>query len=189
MPIESGHSTTLYTLGRGILWIGDWNVATPPVYPTGFKDVGNCPDFSVEVTEEVLPHYSSRSGIRKKDKTVTLEAGYTVKFSLDEKSVKNLQMFLRASVVNGHVLYANKSLSQEYALVFVSDNPEGPNEKWFMWRMKLTPAGPMALIGEEWMSLTFNGEGLADSEHHSESEYFTVRMVTTTTEAVTTTTA
>jgi len=185
MPATSP-SVTLYTLGKGILSIGDWSDVTPPVYPGDYVDVGNCPTFDVEVTEEILEHFSSRSGTRVKDKTVILETGFTVTFELDEMSIKNLQMFLKATLQGVNVLLANTVLDKEYGLRFVSDNPAGPNETWEFWRTKLSPNGAFSLIGDDWSLLSFSGEGLADTANHATSPYFNVTFHTTTTTTTTT---
>jgi hypothetical protein len=179
-------STDNYALGKGVLKIGEWTGTTPPSYPAGYTDVGNCPEFTVEITEEVLDHYSSRSGIKVKDKTVTLQTGYTLKFKLDEISVENLKMFLRATLSGQNILLANQALNAEFALAFQADNPVGPNELFQFWRCKLRPDGAFSLIGDEWQTLGFTGEGLADAAGHASSPYFTVTFATTTS---TTTTA
>jgi hypothetical protein len=182
-------STENYSLGRGILKIGEWTGATPPSYPGDYVDVGNCPSFEVTVTEEKLDHFSSRAGLRTKDKSVILETGYSVKFKLDEISVQNMKMFLKATLQGGNVLLANTVLDKEFALAFQSDNPVGPNEMWQFWRMYLSPDGNFALIGEkEWQTLGFSGEGLSDVAQHTSSPYFTVTYATTTTTTSTTTT-
>lgn len=176
MP-ASPHSTTLYTLGRGIVSIEAWSGATPP---GSLADVGNSPRFESEVTEEKLDHYSSRSGTRVKDKSVVLETGYTINFDLDEFAVSNLAMFLMGSV-SGNVISANVELDKEYAVRFVSDNPSGPNETWDFHRVKLSPGGALNLISDEWSLMTFAGEGLADVANNPTSPYFTVTFATTTT--------
>lgn len=178
MP-ASNPSTTLYTLGRGIVSIGAWSGATPPS-GGNIVDRGNCPRFECEVTEELLDHYSSRSGTRDKDKQVTLETGYTLNFDLDEFSVQNLAMFLKGSI-SGNVISANVELDKEYAVKFVSDNPAGPNETWEFHRVKLSPGGALNLISDEWSLMTFTGEGLSDTANNPTSPYFTVTFATTTT--------
>jgi len=180
MPIQA-HSTALYQLGKGILSIAEWDGTTPPE-DSDYRDVGNCPRFEVNVTEEKLDHFSSRTGVRLKDKTVTLEVGYTVDFDLDEVSLKNLAMFLRGSI-SGTVISAATALDKEYALKFVTDNAVGENEKWELWRCRLTPGGAFNLISDDWSLMTFTGEGLADTDHHASSPYFDVTWVTTTTTA------
>mgnify|MGYP001814065207 CR=1 FL=1 len=176
MP-ASPHSTSLYTLGRGIVSIGAWSGTTPP---GSLSDVGNSPRFEVEVTEERLDHYSSRSGTRTKDKSVVLETGYTLNFDLDEFAVSNLAMFLMGSI-SGNVISANTELDKEYSVEFVSDNPVGPNETWEFHRVTLSPGGSLNLISDEWSLMSFTGEGLADSANNPTSPYFTVTYATTTT--------
>jgi hypothetical protein len=140
----------------------------------------------VEVTEDRLEHFSRREGLREKDKEVILETGYTLSFDLDEISVFNLKMFLKASQPSSLVLYANTVLDQEYAVKFVSDNPVGPNETWTFWRTKLSPSGPFNLISDEWSVMSFSGEGLTDTANHPLSKFFTVTFATTTTTTTTT---
>ena len=165
--------------------IGEWNGATPPASMT---DVGNCSKFDAEVTEQTLDHFSSRSGLKTKDKSVTIEIGYNLTFDLDEISVNNLKLFLKGSLTGTRIIRANTVLDAEYALQFQSDNPVGPNEKWEFWRMKLSPAGGFSLISDEWSKLSFKGTGLADTANHSTSPYFTVTFGTTTTTTTSTTT-
>lgn len=176
----SSPSTTLYTLGKGILSIGEWSGENPP---SSYSDVGDCPKFDVEVTEEVLEHFSSRSGTKTKDKVVIIEVGYNVSFDLHEKSFANLQRFLKATKSGSNILLANTALTKEYAVKFVSDNPAGPNETWEFWKMKLAPAGALSMIGDSWMALSFTGSGLSDITNHATSPYFTVTFETTTTSA------
>lgn len=179
MP-ASPHSTTLYTLGRGIVSIAQWNGTTPPVSLT---DVGNSPRFEAEVTEETLDHYSSRSGTRNKDKSVVLETGFTLNFDLDEFAISNLAIFLMGSI-SGNVISANTELDKEYTVSFQSDNPSGPNELWEFHRVKLSPGGSLNLISDEWSLMTFSGEGLSDTTNNPTSPYFTVTFATTTTTTV-----
>lgn len=164
--------TSLYTLGKGIVSIEIWNGSTPPSDP--YVDVGNTPSFEVEVTEELLDHFSSRSGARTKDKTVVLETGYTLNFELDEIALINLQIYLKATLSGTHVLLANTVLDAEYAIKFVADNAAGPNETWVFWRCKLSPNGAFSLIGDEWAALSFTAEGLSDTANNPTSPYFTV---------------
>jgi len=182
----SSPSTQLYALGRGILSIGEWSGDTPP---GALTDVGNCPRFEVEVTEEKLDHYSSRSGLKVKDKQVVLETGYTLNFDLDEISLLNMRMFLKATVgATANVLRANTALDKEYALKFVGDKPAGQNETWEFWKCTLSPGGAFNLLSDEWQLLSFTGDGLADSSLHASSPYFDVTFATTTTTTTTTTT-
>ena len=170
MSIPTSPNTDLYTLGKGILSIGEW---AGTVAPAVLTDVGNCPDMSVEVTEESLPHYSSRADLRKKDKEVTLQIDYTVSFTLDEMSILNIKMFLRGTS-DGNTVSAAKALTHEYAMKFISDNPVGINQTWEFWKVKIKPNGAFSLIGDEYATLAFTAEGLADTDNHPLSDYFDV---------------
>ena len=183
--MKEAHSTTLYTLGKGILYIADYDDACPTLT---WRDLGNCPRLEAEVTEEKLDHFSSRSGSRNKDKIVVLETGYNVNFDLDEMSVYNLALVLRGTIVGGgNLIRANQELDKEYALRFISDNPAGPNETWIFHRVRLTPGAAINLIGDEWSAMSFNGEGLTDDECNPDSPFFDVTFCTTTTSSTTTT--
>ena len=181
--MKDSPSTTLYTLGKGKLYIANYSDACPV---ESWTDLGNSPRFEVEVTEELLEHYSSMSGSRTLDKTVVLETGYAVAFDLDEFSKNNLKIYLKGQLVGGgNKLRANQVVNQEYILRFISDNPEGPNETWEFWRLRLSPGGAISLISDEWALLPFSGKGLSDTTCHSTSPYFDVTFCTTTTTTTT----
>lgn len=170
---QDPHSTENYTIGKGILYVAEWNGDTPPTWPDDYDDMGNCSSIEVEPTTERLPHYSSRTSFRLKDKNPVMQRDYMVSFDADEIAAANLNRFLMGTL-SGTTIYALQRTNMEYALRFVSDNPIGPNETWDFWRCTLNPNGALQLIGEEWMAMSFQGEGLADIDNHSASPYFTV---------------
>ena len=184
MGIASNPSTTLYTLGKGVVSIAEYSEND---ILGAFEDVGNSPDFNFELTEESLEHFSSRSGAKRKDEEVTIQIGYTLNFVLDEFSVANLAKFVRGSYTGLQIL-ANTALNKKYALQFISDNPKGPNQIWNFHRFTLKPGGTLSLISDEWSSMPFTGEGLDDTTNNPTSPYFTIDFVTTTTTTTTTST-
>jgi hypothetical protein len=185
MPIASNPSTTLYTLGKGVVSIAEYSDED---VLSAYSDVGNAPDFNFELTEELLPHYSSRSGAKRKDEEVTLLTGYTLNFVLDEFSVENIARYLRGSTVGTLQITALTDLSRKFAVRFTSDNAKGPNQVWNFHRTTLKPGGTLNLISDEWSSMPFTGEGLDDTDNNPTSPYFTVDFVTTTTTTTSTTT-
>jgi hypothetical protein len=188
MGFITSPSTELYTIGRGILSIGPWTGSTPPTFPSGFVDVGNCPEISLNVSEEKLDHYAYRTGLKSIDKIVVLMGGYTVKFTLDEISVFNLTTFLRGTLA-GNVIRANASMNKEFALYFVAANPLGELAKWLFHRCRIKPAGDFSMIGNDWSKLQYEAEGLSDVTNNADSPFFDVEYYTTTTEEATTTSA
>lgn len=164
------HSTDNYAVGKGVLTIAEFSGGAPGSY----VDVGNVSSFEVEPSLERLPHFSARENYRLKDKNPIIESNYAVTFDADEMAASNLKRFLMGSLTQGMQVFAMTATDKEYALRFTSANPVGPQQIWDLWRMTLTPNGAVQLIGEDWMVMSFSGEGLADVANHPESPYITV---------------
>lgn len=173
------HNVENYTIGKGILYIGTWVGTTPPGAVT--TDLGNSPSAEVEPAVERLPHMSSRTGFKTKDKNPIIESTYMVNFDLDEMAAKNIALFLMGTMSGGITIKALQAANAEYALKFVEDNPAGPNKVWDFHRGTLTPNGPLQLIGDEWLVMSFQYEGLADVANNPTTPYFTTTFASTTT--------
>jgi len=186
VPTEP-HDTQLYALGKGIVYIATWSSDAGPTDPTDYADLGNCTSFEVTPAVDKLDHFSSRGGARFKDKTVVIEKRYTITFDLDELAAANLNRFFLGTQALG-VISAFENPDSEYAVKFVSDNPAGKNFTFRFWKVTLTPNGSLQLITDEWMSMSFTGEGLSDTVNHSSSPLFTVTYTTTSTTSSSTST-
>lgn len=180
------HSTNNYTISRGILSIAEWSNGVIGSY----SDMGNCPMAEVELTIERLPHYSSREGYRVKDANPAISNEYVLRFDLDEMAAVNLNRFLMGTLTGGNIIYAMQATNTQYALRFVENNPTGPNKTWNFWKATLSPNGAQQLVGDgtAWAIMSFSAEGLADTDGHATSPYFTITYATTTTTTTTTTT-
>ena len=181
-------NTELYALGKGRLAIALWSDTDGPNDTTDFVDVGNCPSFEIEPVVEKLEHFSSRSGARVKDKIVVVERKYTLTFELDEISSANMAKFMLGTISGAEVRGLMK-LDAEYAVKFISDNVTGRNYTVRFWKVNLNPNGAFQLIGDEWMTMSFTGEGLSDSTNHATSPYYTFTFTTTSTTSSTTSTS
>jgi len=187
--MEDAHSTSLYApAGRGILWIAEWDGTTPPTDPTDYTEIGNCPSFEAEPTVERRPHYSSRSGLRTRDLNPIVQTEYNITFECDELSAKNLSRFFLGTLntTTGRIA-GLQNADKEYALKFVSDNPIGPNATYYFHRVTIGPNGSLQLIGDDYLVMSFTGEGLADVANHASSPYFDIAYQTTTTTTTSTT--
>lgn len=182
------HSVSNYTIGKAVVYVGEWSGTTPPTDPAGYSDMGNCSSAEVEPSVERLPHYSSRSGFRTKDKNPVIESNYTVNIVLDEIAAVNLKRYLMGSA-SGRTVSMLTQPDQEYALKIVEDNPIGPNKTWKFWKGTFMPNGPMQLIGDEYVTMSITFEGLADVANHPTSQYADVVYETTTSTTTTTTSA
>jgi len=185
MPNDSqtAPNTDNYAVGKGKLYIATWTGSTP-----SYSEMGNCPSIEVEPTLEKLPHYSSQSGYKTKDKNPITQTDYNVNFDCDEITTANLSKFLmgtQSSESNGPTILGLQASDTEYALQFVSDNPVGPDYIWTFHKCTITPNGAISLIGEEWMAMSYTAEGLADTANQASSPYFNVRAHTTTTTSTT----
>jgi len=184
------HSTSLYVpSGKGKLYIATWSGTTPPTWPGGYTDIGNCPSLEIEPLLERRPHYSSREGMKTKDLNPIVQTEYAVNFDLDEMAASNLAVFFSGNLdAATRIIPALTQSDKEYALKFVSNNPIGPNQEWLLWRVTLSPSGPMQLIGDEYLVMSFAGEGLSDTANNPTSPYFNIRSITTTTTSTTSST-
>lgn len=76
-----------YTIGKGKLLF-------KPAGESGYKDLGNCPDFKITTGTEKKEHFSSRSGISKKDAEIVTKQTATGSFTLDQINIDRLNMFV-----------------------------------------------------------------------------------------------
>lgn len=84
-----------YTLGRGyVLFAQNDSGGNPTVAEL---DLGNTPEFNVSVDVEVLEHFTSRSGLRAKDKKVVSQITPRITFTLDEFNVENIKLAFMAN--------------------------------------------------------------------------------------------
>jgi hypothetical protein len=79
-----------YTLGKGIVYFNRKDLDTG-LY-LGERDLGNAPAFSFNVAIEKLEHFSSRGGLKAKDKTIISQITPSCAFSLDEITADNLAL-------------------------------------------------------------------------------------------------
>jgi hypothetical protein len=187
------HSTQNYTILKGIFYIAEHDAEG---VPGAYSDMGNVVTAEIEPQVERLPHYSNRSGYRVKDANPIISTEYMLRMTLDEHAAVNLNRYLMGSLTGGgDTINALMSMDKEYAIRFVEDNPRGPNKIWDLWKLTLSPAGPLQLVGDgtEWAVMEMQGEGLADTKNHPTSPYITVDYkggeTTTTTSTTSTTTS
>lgn len=205
--MKTSPNVNLYApAGRGKLYIAEWVNGTPPTwpgssptdYPTpadlaanmgSFVAIGNCPSLEVEPMVERRPHYSSMEGLRTKDLNPVVATDYNVNFDCDEMAASNMKRFLMGSYnASTGIMSALQEADKEYAMIFIATNPIGPKIHKYFRRLTLGPSGPLQLIGDEYLVMSFAGEGLSDVANHAASPYFDAKFVTTTTSSTTTTT-
>lgn len=85
-----------YTLGKGILYFNRWQNAAY----VGWKDLGNAPSLSFNVNIEKLEHFSSRGGIKVKDKEIIAQLTPSLSFTLDEITPENFALLGLATIAD-----------------------------------------------------------------------------------------
>jgi len=117
-------STKNYTLGKGKLYFDKLDASTG--LPMGERDLGNAPSIAFNVTLEALEHFSSRSGLKAKDKKQISQVTPQFNFQLDEISADNLAMFVMSDSEDVNQAAAT---GQEKALTSVEPNMSYDLEK------------------------------------------------------------
>lgn len=97
MPVtNSSPNVDNYIVGRGK---GFWKDAAA----TAFRDFGNLTEFAVTVEAERLSHYSRRSGIRQRDRSVVVEQRVMLSFTFEEWTAENLAIVLMGTASSAAV--------------------------------------------------------------------------------------
>jgi len=91
-------STDNYTLGKGVVYFNRYDFDNDEY--TGERDLGNAPAFTFNIAIEKLEHYSSRGGLRAKDKEIISQITPGVAFTLDEVNADNLAILTLADVAS-----------------------------------------------------------------------------------------
>ncbi len=80
-----------YTLGRGQVHFSRFQPGTQ--IPTGFRYLGNTPEFSLTIESDELEHFSSDEGIRELDDSVPLEVTRSGSLVTDNIDPANVALF------------------------------------------------------------------------------------------------
>jgi hypothetical protein len=92
----AGGSPQNYTVGGTRFWFNRLvDDSLSPARYEGFRDMGNVVDSSLEQAIEELEHFSSKSGTRRRDRSITTQIEEDITFTLDELNVENLREFFR----------------------------------------------------------------------------------------------
>lgn len=89
-------NTENYTLGKGVVFFNQKNLTTGLF--TGERDLGNAPNFSFNIALEKLEHFSSRGGLKAKDKEIISQITPGLSFTLDEVNKENLALLTLAEL-------------------------------------------------------------------------------------------
>ncbi len=91
MPTIAGKD---YVIGKGIAYIAKHPNDNPVSLAKSFRDVGNCPGFTVSITIDKYEHNSSRGGIAETDLTIATKVTRSGTLTMESMNVDNLALLL-----------------------------------------------------------------------------------------------
>lgn len=150
-----------YYIGKGI-------VSFKKAGNTDYRDLGNCPIFEVAPEIVSLVHFSSRSGVKTKDRTVTTEKSGKVNLTLEEWTFENLRLALLGGNAETNSSDSTKSFELfgadqvEGTLRFQGTNDVGPRFEIIVNNVTFIPGKAVNPISEGWGVLELVGDILAD---------------------------
>ena len=157
MPVSP--STDNYYVGKG-------KISFKAVDEMTFRDLGNVSSLETAPNLTTLEHFSSREGVKKKDKEVVTEKKMTVTMVMDEWTAENLAMALLGDVnvdTDGNkVIDIFSRNSIEGALKYEGTNEIGPQMDIELYRVVYKPGKSLNPISDEWGNIVIEGELLAN---------------------------
>jgi hypothetical protein len=147
-----------YQVGKGI-------VSFKPEGGTDFIDLGNVAELEYTPSIEKLDHFSSRAGVKSKDKSIVTQRGGTLRVLMEEFTAQNLAMILMGVVDPGTPpagpsidIFAAPSIFGE--VKFQATNDVGPRWDLEFYYVEFSPSGSFSPISDEWNQIEVTGEVL-----------------------------
>jgi len=149
-----------YYIGKGIVSIkkpGD----------VDYVDVGNVPEFEYTPDLAKLDHFTSRTGIRSKDKSIVLEKSAQLRMVMEEWTARNLALMLMSVPDETNPAAVTMDILSEgsitCAVKFVGQNDVGPKWTFEFPRVEFTPSGSLNVISDDdWSGIEITGDILVD---------------------------
>lgn len=156
-------NTSNYYIGKGI-------VSFKKSGQDNYRDLGNATVFEFAPNITKLDHFSSRTGVKTKDRSVITEKSATINLTLEEWTIENLQLALlgdnpeQVSSANNKVFNIFAANQIEGSLLFVGTNDVGPRFTWDLPNVSFVPGKSVNPISEGWGALELVGDVLADTD-------------------------
>ena len=150
-------NTDNYQVGKGIVSFDPGSTGT-------FIDLGNVAELEYTPTIEKLDHFSSRAGLKTKDKSIVISRSGTLRILMEELTANNLAMLLMGTVdedaVGGPTVDIFQTDSVSGAVKFVATNDVGPRWDLNFYSVEFSPSGSINPISDEWNQIEVTGEVL-----------------------------
>jgi hypothetical protein len=150
-------NTDNYHVGKGIVSIkltGD----------ADYVDVGNAPTFELTPSIDKLDHFSSRAGVKSKDKSIAVTKGLTLRLVLEEFTARNLGLALLGIPNTGDPGAVTIDIFKEDSIVaavkLVETNEVGPKWVYELPEVEFVPSAALNPISDEWGQIEVSGDVL-----------------------------
>lgn len=132
--------------------------------PTGGsqRDLGNAPEIELTPEIEKLDHFSSRAGVRSKDRSIVLEKSATLRVVLDEITTANLALALLGTVTTNTAgqetmeIFADSEITG--AIQIVGTNDVGNKFTIDLPSVSFQPSAGVNFISDEFGTIEITGE-------------------------------
>lgn len=142
--------------------IGKGTVSFKKDGETAFRDLGNCTVFEFTPVIEKLDHFSSREGVKTKDRTAILSKSGTLKIVMEEWTPENLAIALLGAQSANTAAEAEIDIFSESAVSgvvkFTGTNDVGPKWEYTFNKVEFIPAAAITPLSDEWGGIEVNGE-------------------------------
>jgi hypothetical protein len=132
-----------------------------------FRDLGNVEKMALTPKLTTVDHWSSRSGVKKKDLVIVLEKTATVKIDMDEITADNIALMVLGTVDNsaagGPTVEIFDVNSVNGWLRFIGTNDVGARVTMDLYNVAFNPSGDFTLISDSWNTMQAVAEVLAAS--------------------------
>src|SRR6266446_4032465 len=131
-----------YFLGRGIVY---WRKKDPITGALGaWRDLGNSPSLQFKATVKNLDHFSSRRGLKLKDKSIPVDANATLIIHLEEWTGDNLALAMMGLEGTNPFQILSETLL-EGSFFLLGTNDVGAKLAGHWPAVNLTPTGTLDL--------------------------------------------
>lgn len=152
-------STDNYYVGKAIITFKKTGAGSA-------TDLGNIPECEFSFNVEKLEHFSSRAGVKSKDKSVIISKSATVRLVMEEITAENMALALGGTVATNSDGSKTFGLmgenSVEGELTITGTNEIGNQVNW-VGNVSFSPSGSFNPISDEWGSVEATGEILVDA--------------------------
>jgi hypothetical protein len=176
-PTEISPNVENLQVGKGI--VSFWKDGD-----ADYRDLGNVTSMVLTPEVETLEHFSSRTGIKTRDRLITIQQKATVKLVMEEITASNLAMMVYGAVdeaaVGGPTVEIFGSTETRGKLKFVGENTIGPRVTMILDNINLTPSGDLQMISDEWNNMELTGAVLPAESGPRVGKFGTIQITNST---------